>query len=60
MVVISNGLFTLYLFTSSNHRLESAGLNALEELLLKKLGKGNWIDHFRKRDRKLALPKLAN
>ena len=41
--------------TSSNHRLESAGLNALEELLFKMLGmdredsnvclvcKGNWI-----------------
>ena len=46
--------------TSSNHRLESAGLNALEELLFEILGmgvegsdvclvcKGNWIfgDHF--------------
>ena len=26
--------------TSSNHRLESAGLNALEELLFKMLGMG--------------------
>ena len=47
-------------YTSSNHRLESAGLNALEELLFKMLGMGredsnaylvckrNWIqeDHF--------------
>ena len=72
MVVILNRLFTLYIFASSNHRLESGGLNALEELLLMMLGmdredsntclvcKGNWIDYFRKRDRKLALPKLAN
>ena len=28
------------LHTSSNHRLESAGLNALEELLFKVLGMG--------------------
>ena len=27
-------------YTSSNHRLESAGLNALEELLFKMLGMG--------------------
>ena len=48
-------LLTADLSTSSNHRLESAGLNALEELLFKMLGmgiedsnaclvcKGNWI-----------------
>ena len=57
--------------TSSNQRLEIAGLNALEELLFKMLGmsgedsnvclvcKGNWILFGRplywKRDRKLAL-----
>ena len=46
---------TTAIITSSNHRLESAGLNALEELLFKMLGmsgedsneclvcKGNWI-----------------
>ena len=28
--------------TSSNHRLESAGLNALEELLFKILGQRRW------------------
>jgi len=37
-----------YIKTSSNHRLESAGLNALEELLLMRA-------LFWKRDRKLAL-----
>ena len=31
---------SIYLFTSSNHRLESAGMNALEELLFKILGMG--------------------
>ena len=29
--------------TSSNHRLESAGLNALEELLFKMLGMGRLV-----------------
>ena len=30
--------YSLQLVTSDNHRLESAGLNALEELLFKMLG----------------------
>ena len=46
----------LELETSSNHRLESAGLNALEELLFKMLGKEKMMHAlFWKRDRKLAL-----
>ena len=66
-------LWFYVLITSSNHRLESAGLNALEELLFKMLGmsgedrnvclvcKGNWIfgrPIYWKRDRKLALPSI--
>ena len=43
-------IIIIIIITSSNHRLESAGLNALEGLLFKMLGmggedvcKGNWI-----------------
>ena len=54
------GSFLLQLFlhkTSSNHRLESAGLNALEQLLFKILEIEKMVMRalFWKRDRKLAL-----